>query len=287
MRVAAAQPAADAGPEEGRVEEAVRMVAEAGTRGAGLVLMPEAYPGPMHVSASFDCSARIASAAASAACAVCWGRLERGADGRHRIVTYIHGDAGEELMRYERAHPATGDVGPTLSGVAIAPGEGFGLAEVAGVGVGVLVCSELWLPEVARVLAISGAEVILAPAGGGFHRVATNWQLLARARAIENECFVALTQRLLGRERGSAMIAGPEGTLTRMERPGLCVADLDLERARWLRERDDSMREPKPFASLPGLLRARRPGLYGVLTEPTPGLYDYDDPPAAAREPPS
>lgn len=281
MRVAAAQPAAPAGPERGRVSEAIELIGEAAARGAQLVLLPEAYPGPMHVSSDFDCSGQIAAAAAAAGCAVCWGRIERGDDGRYRTVTYIHGGAGEELMRYQRAHPATGDVGPTLSGVAIAPGQGFGLAEVDGVRVGALVCSELWLPEVARVLAVSGAEVILAPAGGGFHRVARNWRLLARARAIENQCFVVLTQRLLGKERGSAMIAGPEGTLERLERPGICVGDLDLERVRWLRGRDDSMREPKPFASLPGLLRARRPALYGTLAEPAPGLYDYDDPPPA------
>ena len=57
---------------------------------------------------------------------------------------------------------------------------------------------------------------------------------------------------------------------------GLIAADCDLERARWLRATDDSMREPKPFDSLPGLLRARRPELYGALTEPREGLYDYE-----------
>ncbi|MCB0828624.1 MAG: hypothetical protein KDB62_07440, partial [Solirubrobacterales bacterium] len=68
----------------------------------------------------------------------------------------------------------------------------------------------------------------------------------------------------------------PEAVLAESSGPGLCVADLDLERARWLRDTDDSMAEPKPFDSLPGLLRARRPELYGPLTEPRDGLYDYE-----------
>ena len=58
--------------------------------------------------------------------------------------------------------------------------------------------------------------------------------------------------------------------------PGLLVVELDLERSRWLRARDDSMQEPKEFDALPGLLRARRPELYGELGLPVSGLYDYD-----------
>ena len=53
----------------------------------------------------------------------------------------------------------------------------------------------------------------------------------------------------------------------------LALAELDLVRARWLRDHDDSMAEPKPFRSLPGLLRARRPKLYGELAAPREGLY--------------
>ena len=145
---------------------------------------------------------------------------------------------------------------------------------------GIVICSELWLPEVARGLAVAGAEVLLAPAGGGFGRVAANWRLIARARAIENECYVGMTQALFDQEGGAALIAGPEAVLAESGRPGLVIADCDLERARWLRAHDDSMAVPKPFASLPGLLRARRPEMYGALTEPCAGLYDYE---AAAR----
>jgi predicted amidohydrolase len=191
------------------------------------------------------------------------------------MVAYLHDGGGELCLRYERAHPATGDVHPILSGVGVHPGDGLGLAEVDGLAVGVLICSELWIPEVARVLAVRGAELLLAPAGGGFHAVSRNWRLIARARAIENECHVALTQHLFGREEGSALIAGPEDTLARLKEEGVAVAEVDLARARWLRASDDSVREPKPFSALPGLLRARRPELYGDLSEPRTGLYDY------------
>jgi hypothetical protein len=60
------------------------------------------------------------------------------------------------------------------------------------------------------------------------------------------------------------------------KKAGVLLGDLDLARLRWLRETDDSMANPKPFTSLPGLLRARRPQLYGVLSAPADGLYDYE-----------
>lgn len=277
LRLALAQPAIDrSAPERARIDDAVELVAEAGREGADLLLFPESYPGPISAAGDYDASQTIAEAARAASCAVCWSRVEPGDDGLHCTVAYLVDKRGEERSRYVRSHPATGDVHPVLSGAPMAPGNELGMAELNGIPVGIAICSELWIPEIPRALAIEGAELLLAPAGGAFHRVAPNWQLIARARAIENGFFVGLTQQLFDGEEGSALIAGPEAVLAESTRPGLCLATLDLERARWLRENDDSMREPKPFDSLPGLLRARRPELYGSLTRPREGLYDYE-----------
>jgi predicted amidohydrolase len=278
VRLAVIQPRPGSGPEERKVGRAVELLEQAVAEGARLALFPEGYPGPLRAASEYDAMPELAAAARSLGCGICWSRVEAGEEGRHRMVAYLHDSSGEVRLRYERAHPATGDVHPTLSGVPILPGDDLKPAEVDGISVGVLICSELWIPEAARVLAVAGAELLLAPAGGGFHEVAPNWQLIARARAVENECHVGLTQHLFGEEEGSALIAGPEETLARLTGEGVVVAELDLDRARWLRATDDSMHEPKPFSSLPGLLRARRPGLYGDLSEPVPGLYDYSDP---------
>ena len=277
LRIAALQPAVPAdAPESDRVTVAVAAIREAASGGARLIVFPEGYPGPLRASSHYDAAPALAEAARENACAVCWSRVERGADGRFRKVAYLFDERGAQAMRYERAHPATGDVHPTLSGVSLAPGPGLGFATLFGIPVGVLICSELWLPEVARSLAVRGAELLLAPAGGGFGKVAENWQLIARARAIENEAYVVLTQHLFGGESGAALIAGPESVVAQSAAPGVLVGDCDLARLRWLRATDDSMANPKPFTSLPGLLRARRPELYGELSAPRDGLYDYE-----------
>lgn len=281
FKLAVVQPLVEAGaPEETRVEEAADWIRQAGDQGTDLVLFPEGYPGPLKITSEYDAEPAIGAAASAAGTAVCWSRVERCDDGTWRKVAYITGADGSRLLRYERAHPATGDVHPTLSGTHLTPGDGFGLADVNGVKVGVLICSELWVPEIARTLALEGAEVILGPAGGGFHRVAPNWQLVTRTRAIENQCYVAMTQHLFGDETGAALIAGPEQVEESLDRAGMMVATLDLERVRWLRSTDDSMDEPKQFDSLPGLLRMRRPEIYGAITAPRDDLYDYRNPPA-------
>jgi len=87
--------------------------------------------------------------------------------------------------------------------------------------------------------------------------------------------YVALTNNLWGEERGAAMIAGPEHVVVSSGFEELIVGTLDLERVRWLRDHDDSIVEPKPFASIPGLTRFRRPELYGDLTAPATDAYDF------------
>ncbi|HMW44804.1 MAG TPA: carbon-nitrogen hydrolase family protein [Solirubrobacterales bacterium] len=277
FRLAVAQPAIDReAPESSRVAEAGAMIREAGRGEADLILFPESFPGPITAGLDYDAGPDLGAACRDSGVAACWGRVEPIGEGRFVTVVRLTDRTGGEAGRYVRSHPATGDVHPVLSGVPMAPGPEPGIFELDGLRLGIVVCSELWNPELCRVLALRGAEVLLAPAGGGFHSVAENWQLMARARAIENEMFVALTQQLFDGESGSALIAGPEGVLSAGTGPGLVIADLDLERARWLRSQDDSMQEPKPFSSLPGLLRARRPELYGELGAPQEGLYDFE-----------
>jgi predicted amidohydrolase len=280
ITVAVAQPPIPT-HDESLVEDAAKIAAEAAEQGAELVLFPEAYPGPSRADREFDAEQRIAAAARDNGIHIAWGRIER-SDGRWFTVHVVDGPDGGRLVRYRRSHPATGDVHPTLSGGAwVSPGDDdLCVFEAAGVRFGLLICSELWLPEVSRVLALRGAEVLLAPAGGGFTTLAGNWRLLARARAIENQCHLLLTHARFGDEPGSALIAGPETMIAPAPFETLLCGELDLARARWLRAHDDSMAEPKPFQSIPGLLRARRPELYGELSEPVEGLYDYDAPEA-------
>lgn len=275
--LAVAQPRTAPPPDESpNVAHAVELIEQAAQAGAEFVLFPEGYPGPWRSECgAFDAAEEISAAAVKSTIAVCWARNELCTDGKIRLVVYVTDKDGSAVLRYERAHPATLDPAES-GGRIISPGPQLGYFEMDGVPFGIVVCSELWIPETTRVLALRGAEIILSPAGGGFTSLTRNWGLIAEVRAIENHAYVALTNNLYGTEQGAAMITGPEHPLALAGRGELAVAPLDLARARWLRDRDDSLAEPKSFDSIPGLLRARRPELYGELSAPRADSFDYE-----------
>jgi predicted amidohydrolase len=277
FRLAVAQPRLIREPDpQANVAQAIGLIARAAAAGAQLILFPEGAPGPDRPGIEYEAGPAMARAAAGSGLAVCWSRMEHCADGQWRLVVYVHDAGGQQVVRYERSHPAT--LPPDQTGAWVAPGDSLCSFVLDGVPMGIAVCSELWVPEPARVLALRGAQVILSPAGGGFTTLTENWQLIARARAIENLCYVALTNNIHAGEVGAAMIAGPERVLIASGTEDLLVATCDLERVRWLRGRDDSLEEPKPFSSIPGLLRARRPELYAELAQRSGDLYDYATP---------
>lgn len=292
IRIAVGQPKLVMTPDpEENVARAVDLTARAAGAEARLLLLPEGAPGPYRAPESYDPPAVydaapvMAEAASRYGIAVCWSRIEQWPDGHNRLTVYVHDRDGTQVARYGRSHPAT--LPAEQTGSWIAPGDELCDFVLDGVHFGIVVCSELWVPEPSRVLAIRGAEVLLSPAGGHFTALSDNWQAIARARAIENLCHVALTNNIHRAELGSARIIGPESVLTASGTEDLLVATCDLARARWLRDNDDSLEEPKPFRSIPGLVRARRPELYSELVSAEPGVYDYvtpQDVASAARD---
>lgn len=70
------------------------------------------------------------------------------------------------------------------------PGQDLWSGRIAGWPCGIAVCYEIGFPEVSRSLALAGARLILVPAAFGRRR-ARVWDVLTRARAIENGCYLA------------------------------------------------------------------------------------------------
>jgi deaminated glutathione amidase len=119
------------------------------------------------------------------------------------------------------------------------PADEIVVSETAhGLGLGLTVCYDLRFPELYRILTLRGARVVTVPAN--FTRVTgeAHWEVLLRARAIENQVFVIAPGqgRLPGPEAdsyGNSMIVDPWGeVLARAGGEGECfvAADLDLAR---------------------------------------------------------
>jgi len=134
--------------------------------------------------------------------------------------------------------------------------------------VGLAMCSEVYMPEVARALALRGAELIFMPSGVAKGRLWATWRTLIWARAIENLAIVVTTQNLFDHaERGLAMVAGPEEILFESTAAGTSIVEVNLDRLRMLRSTRDEVGSSELCGVKQGLLgrQWQRPELYDTF----------------------
>ena len=105
---------------------------------------------------------------------------------------------------------------------------------------GVMICYDLRFPEMARMLALTGANVMVAPSGWvqGDLKV-DHWQTMIKARALENGCYVIAPNQVGNIYTGHSMAVDPLGrVLTDLgEKEGLAVVDLELSLVAEVREK--------------------------------------------------
>jgi predicted amidohydrolase len=182
------------------------------------------------------------------------GSVAERREGHERVAnTSVHvGPDGELRAIYRKIHMFDVEV----AGVAYResehsePADEIVLSETAqGLGLGLTICYDLRFPELYRILALRGARIVAVPAA--FTRVTgeAHWEILLRARAIENQVFVVAPGqgRLPGPDRdsyGNSMIVDPWGeVLARAggEGASFVAADLDLARQEEIREKLPSL----------------------------------------------
>jgi predicted amidohydrolase len=280
VSVATVQPNTLRGEREAEnVSHALGAIQEAARNGAQLILFPEGYPGPYHGPVTYSPLEPLCEQAKQCGVYLIASWVEPAADvgeGVYRLALKLIGPDGQLIGTYHRAQPNTPDVtNGLLPGKFIAPGDELPVFETPIGNIGTIICGELWWPEMSRVLALKGADIIVAPIGGVLYEIRKAWRNIVWARASENMCYVMVTQNLFGMEEGLAVIAAPEEILAESDRSGIIYADLDLDRLKWLRETEETLSLPKPYRSIPGLFKDRRPELYKVLTEPNPVARDY------------
>ena len=124
----------------------------------------------------------------------------------------------------------------------VEPGDVLSVAETPVGEVGLSVCYDLRFPELYRALVKLGAELLAVPAAFTEKTGRAHWEVLLRARAIENQCFTfapAQTGEHPGDRKtwGHALIVDPWGEVLADSgsAPGIAVADVDLDKLRDLR----------------------------------------------------
>lgn len=123
---------------------------------------------------------------------------------------------------------------------------------------GMSICYDIRFPELYRIMAARGAQILLTPASFTMPTGKDHWEPLLRARAIENGCYVVAAGQIGAKPNypafGNSMVIDPWGTVIARakDKPGLTYAEIDLDYL-------DQIRKQIPS------LKNRRTDLYDVI----------------------
>lgn len=264
----------DAGPDvEANLERALRLTERAAAAGPELIALPETflYRGPaagLRASASTvpgPLTEPFAELARRAGGWLLLGSLaERSTEpDRPYLTSILLAPDGSVAATYRKIHLfdiAVAD-GPSAHESARAtPGDQAVMASIARtdgrgtVRLGMSICYDVRFPELYRTLALAGAQVLAIPADFTERTGRDHWEVLLRARAIENAAFVIAPAQCgsgggnATRAYGRSLVVDPWGTVLAQapDGPGAVVADLDLERVAAVRRQIPSLANRRP-----------------------------------------
>jgi len=184
--------------------------------------------------------------------------LEGGPDSERLSNTSTFFDpSGEMTAVYRKIHLFDVKVSGKeyLESANIAPGEEIVTAKAGPATLGLSVCYDVRFPELYRLLALRGAELLAVPAAFTLQTGKDHWEVLLRARAIENQAFV-LAPAQWGRKAdgrwtyGRSMVVDPWGTVlaTCPDRDGYALATLDLAYLERFRTEFPALANRRPHA---------------------------------------
>lgn len=176
------------------------------------------------------------------------GVVETIADGRVRPASLVYSPDGLLMARYDKMHLFDVQVADKqaqyMESRSFEPGSSVVTVATPLGKLGLSICYDLRFPELYRRLLDDGAEIITVPSA--FTKVTgeAHWEILLRARAIENQCYVLAANQggvhNASRETwGHSMIIDPWGNvMARVEKgEGIAIAEIDLDYLHDLRSR--------------------------------------------------
>jgi predicted amidohydrolase len=250
------------------VAKADVLVERAVEEGARLVVLPEKWNGVGNAATLRALAERLDGGETVATMAdwarrhdvwIVGGSITEARDGRERLsnTCCVFAPGGELAAVYRKIHLFDVEVGGNVyrESDAEEPGDEPVLAHADGWPVGLSICYDLRFPELYRLLTVEGAELLTVPANFTLATGKDHWHVLLRARAIENQCYVAAAAQvgepMPGRPSyGHSLIVDPWGTVLAdaPDEETVVVADLDRARLRRIRETLPSLANRQPDA---------------------------------------
>ena len=167
-------------------------------------------------------------------------------------TTVLLGPTGDPLATYRKIHLYDVDLGHNQKyeeSALVAGGGETVVSEIGPLTVGLAICYDLRFPELFRDLAIKGAEAVFLPAAFNSLTGRDHWEILIRARAIENQNYMIAPDIVGGWGTqgkscyGRSMIVDPWGTVIAQapDEPAAIVAEIDTDRVGKIRREVPSL----------------------------------------------
>lgn len=163
-----------------------------------------------------------------------------------RSACMVYDDKGSQAARYDKIHlfdVRVSDREAHEESATVERGDEVVVVHTPVGAVGLTVCYDLRFPELYRQLLFKGAELLSVPSAFTALTGMAHWELLLRARAVENLCFVIAANQWGHHENGRdtfghSMVIEPWGSIVAEQEmgTGLLTADIDLKRLQQLRQ---------------------------------------------------
>jgi predicted amidohydrolase len=249
------------------LEVAERLVRAAAADGAELVVLPEKWnalgsPEAIRAAAESLDGPTLSAAAGWArelGIFLVAGSVPELVEGQEKLAntSVMLGRDGERLAVYRKLHMFDVDVADVTyreSEIEQA-GDRIALGEADETQVGLTICYDLRFPELYRILALRGARVVTVPSAFTERTGRDHWEVLIRARAIEDQVFIVAAGQIGSapphyRSYGRSMIVDPWGVVLAQapDSETFVAADLDFANQDDVRERLPSLRHRRPEA---------------------------------------
>jgi deaminated glutathione amidase len=240
---------------------AERLVSQAAATGADVVVLPEKWNAIGDAAVSHATAEPIEGGESVEAMSrwsrqhgitLVGGSITERREGREKLsnTSLVLDPEGQIVAAYRKIHLFDVEVGGVLyrESEAEEPGEEPVVAEIEDWKLGLSVCYDIRFPELYRILALEGAELVTVPAHFTTPTGKDHWHVLLRARAIENQLYVAaaaqIGETLPGKPAyGRSLIADPWGIVMAQapDAETVIAAELDLAHLRGIRAKLPSL----------------------------------------------
>lgn len=166
-------------------------------------------------------------------------------------TTVMINDKGEIIAKYRKLHTfdvTLPDGTVNTESARILQGSDIVNIETEFGNLGFTICYDIRFPELFRLLAINGAEIIFTPANFTMPTGKDHWEPILRTRAIENGCYIVAAGQIGKKVNftayGNSMVVDPWGTIIARSKdePGVTIAEIDLDFVSKIRSKIPSLK---------------------------------------------